>query len=73
MLKNHDGRYLRSVGCASGYRIDWLTPKKSLGALAGVFFGLLVGMFISWAVSFVIVMINDIYNIGLGAAAIADK
>jgi uncharacterized protein YacL len=50
--------------------IDWLTPKKSLTALAGVFFGLLVGMFISWAVSFVIVMINEIYSIGMGEAAI---
>jgi uncharacterized protein YacL len=50
--------------------IDWLTPKKSLGALAGVFFGLLVGMFISWAVSYVIVMINEIYSIGMGEAAL---
>ena len=50
--------------------IDWLTPKKSLSALAGIFFGLLVGMFISWAVSYVIVMVNEIYGIGMGEAAL---
>lgn len=50
--------------------IDWFTPKKSLASLAGVFFGLLVGMFISWAVSFVIVMINETYSIGMGDAAL---
>jgi uncharacterized protein YacL len=49
---------------------DWLTPKKSLSALAGVFFGLLVGMFISWAVSFVIAMINEVYNIGMSPNAL---
>ena len=31
--------------------IDWLTPKKSINALAGVFFGLLVGVLISWAMA----------------------
>ncbi len=41
--------------------IDWLTPKKSLNVLAGVFFGLLVGMLISWAVSPVIEMISELY------------
>jgi uncharacterized protein YacL len=41
--------------------LDIFTPKKSLGALAGVFFGLLVGIFISWALSPVVDMVNDIY------------
>jgi len=41
--------------------IDWLTPKKSLNALAGVFFGLLVGMLISLVMAPVIDMINDLY------------
>lgn len=41
--------------------VDWLTPKKSLNVLAGVFFGLLVGMLISWAVSPVIEMLADLY------------
>jgi uncharacterized protein YacL len=49
--------------------IDWLTPKKSLGVLAGVFFGLLVGIFISWAMSSVVDMINSIYRIGLEETA----
>jgi len=50
--------------------IDILTPKKSLAALAGVFFGLLVGMFISWALTPVLDMINDIYNLGISETAI---
>ena len=45
--------------------IDVFTPKKSLAAFAGVFFGLLVGIFISWALAPVLVMVNDIYRMGL--------
>lgn len=45
--------------------IDILTPKKSLAALAGVFFGLLVGIFCSWGLAQVLDMLNEIYNIGL--------
>lgn len=41
--------------------IEWLTPKKSLFTLTGVFFGLLVGMIISWAMNQVIIMMNDLY------------
>ena len=41
--------------------IDWLTPKKSLSALAGIFFGLLVGILISWALSSVVVLIDDLF------------
>ena len=40
--------------------IDIFTPKKSLAALAGVFFGLLVGIFFSWALSPVVDMVNDV-------------
>ena len=50
--------------------IDIFTPKKSLAALAGVFFGLLVGMFISWALAPVLDMVNEIYNLGLSAMAV---
>jgi uncharacterized protein YacL len=50
--------------------VDVLTPKKSLAALAGVFFGLLVGIFISWALSPVLDMINEIYRLGLSETAI---
>ncbi len=41
--------------------IEWLTPKKSLSALAGVFFGLLVGMLITWAMTPVIGMANLLF------------
>ncbi len=51
--------------------LDMFTPKKSLAALAGVFFGLLVGIFISWALSPVVDMVNDIYPfLGLSVTAI---
>ncbi|HPD46171.1 MAG TPA: hypothetical protein P5279_05980 [Anaerohalosphaeraceae bacterium] len=41
--------------------VDWLTPKKSLNALAGVFFGLMMGMFISWVMSYVLQMVNGVF------------
>jgi uncharacterized protein YacL len=50
--------------------VDLFTPKKSLAALAGVFFGLLVGIFISWVLAPVVNLINDIYKLGLTATAI---
>jgi uncharacterized protein YacL len=43
--------------------IDIGTPKKSLAALAGVFFGLLVGIVISWALAKVFDGIIEIYKI----------
>jgi uncharacterized protein YacL len=43
--------------------IDIGTPKKSLAALAGVFFALLVGIFISWALAKVFDGIIEIYKI----------
>lgn len=45
--------------------IDILTPKKSLAAMAGVFFGLLVGIFFSWGLAQVLDMLNEIYKVGL--------
>jgi len=50
--------------------IDIFTPKKSLAALAGMFFGLLVGIFISWALAPVVDLINTIYKLGLSSIAI---
>ncbi len=50
--------------------VDVFTPKKSLAALAGVFFGLLVGMFFSWALAPVLDMVNEIYYLGLSEAAV---
>lgn len=41
--------------------VDWLTPKKSLNALAGVFFGLLVGLLISWPMTLVLAMMDDVF------------
>jgi uncharacterized protein YacL len=45
--------------------IDWLLPKKLLSALAGIFFGLIVGIFFSWALSLVMDMVNDVFKMGL--------
>jgi len=47
------------------FMVDVLTPKKRLSALAGVFFGLLVGMLISGALAPVIDMIAGSYRIKL--------
>lgn len=41
--------------------VDWFTPKKNLNSLAGIFFGLLVGVLISWAMSPVLKMMNELY------------
>ena len=49
--------------------IDLTTPRKSLAALAGVFFGLLVGIVVSWALAQVFDMIIDIYRVGLSDTA----
>ena len=56
---------------AAAFIIDFLTPKKSLAALAGIFFGLLVGIVISWALAQVFDMIIDIYRIGLSKTGIS--
>jgi len=45
--------------------VDWLLPKNSLSSLAGVFFGLIVGIFFSWALSLVLDMVNDVFKVGL--------
>jgi uncharacterized protein YacL len=50
--------------------VDFATPKKSLAALAGVFFGLLVGIVISWALTQVFDMLIDIYRIELSQPAV---
>lgn len=50
--------------------IDWLTPRKFLGAMAGLFFGLLVGILISWALSHVIDMINEVFYLDATDAAL---
>jgi uncharacterized protein YacL len=51
--------------------LDILTPKEKLGALAGVFFGLIVGIIISGVLAPVVDMINDSYRIELIPQAVA--
>jgi uncharacterized protein YacL len=53
------------------FLLDILTPKKKLGALAGVFFALIVGIIISGALALPIDMIAGSYKIPLVAEAIA--
>lgn len=47
------------------FLLDLLTPKRKLSAVAGVFFGLLVGLIISGVLAPVVDMINDSYGIEL--------
>jgi uncharacterized protein YacL len=51
--------------------LDFLTPKKKLGALAGVFFGLLVGMLVSGALAPAVDMITSTYRINALPEAVA--
>ena len=50
--------------------LDILTPKKKLGALAGVFFALLVGLLISGVLAPVVDMIAGSYKVGLTDEAV---
>ncbi|MFH1718790.1 MAG: TRAM domain-containing protein [Planctomycetota bacterium] len=51
--------------------LDVLTPKKKLSALAGVFFGLLVGLLITRGLGPVVDMVTDTFSIPINAAAVA--
>ena len=51
------------------FLLDVLTPKKKLSALAGVFFGLLIGILISWALVNVVDMIMDTFGIRITTPA----
>ncbi|MDD5458404.1 MAG: PIN/TRAM domain-containing protein [Phycisphaerae bacterium] len=62
--------YVGGAMAIIAFLIDVVTPKKSLNALAGVFFALLVGTLISWVLSPVVPLINVIYYIGLSEIAI---
>ena len=53
------------------FLLDIFTPKRKLGALAGVFFGLIVGLLVSVALAPVVDMINDSYKINLIPEAVA--
>jgi len=52
------------------FLVDILTPKNKLSALAGVFFGLLVGIAISWALSKVVEMMIETYSVPITTPAI---
>ncbi len=52
------------------FLVDIFTPKKRLGALAGVFFALLVGLFLTWGLAQVLDLLNEIHRLGLTAIAL---
>ena len=47
------------------FLLDLFTPKKKLSSLAGVFFGLLVGVLISGALAPIVDMMAQSYNVEL--------
>jgi len=47
------------------FLLDVLTPKRNLGAVAGVFFALLVGLLISLVLAAVVDMVKDSYKIDM--------
>jgi uncharacterized protein YacL len=53
------------------FLLDVLTPKRKLGALAGVFFGLIVGLLFSVVLAPVVDMVNNSYRINLIPEAVA--
>jgi uncharacterized protein YacL len=53
------------------FMVDALTPRRKLGALAGVFFGLIVGLIISGVLAPVVNMINDSYAIQMAPQTVA--
>ena len=50
--------------------LDVLTPKKKFSALAGVFFGLLVGILVSWLLAPVVDMVSGTFSVDVTEAAI---
>jgi uncharacterized protein YacL len=52
------------------FLLDVLTPKKKFSALAGVFFGLLVGILVSWALAFVVDMMIGTFSVNVTQAGV---
>lgn len=52
------------------FLVDIFTPKKKLVALAGVFFALLVGLFLTWGLAQVLDLLNEIHRLGLTEVAL---
>lgn len=55
--------FVGSIILLLGLAIDILLPKKSLAALAGIFFGLVVGLLIGLAFNYVLEYIYDVYQV----------
>ncbi len=53
---------LALVGAVLVLVIDIFTPKNKLSSLAGIFFGLIVGVLLSWGASYVIDMVSFLYD-----------
>ncbi len=53
------------------FLVEALTPRRKLSALAGVFFGLLVGLLVSGALAPIVDMINESYAIQLVPETVA--
>jgi uncharacterized protein YacL len=75
-METYEANLRAIIFCSVGMAVfvlllDVLTPKKKFSALAGVFFGLLVGILISWALAPVVDMVKDTYSININPAAIA--
>jgi uncharacterized protein YacL len=51
--------------------VDILTPKRKFSALAGVFFGLLVGILVSWALAPIVEMMSSTFSIDVTDDAIS--
>lgn len=45
--------------------VEIIIPKRAISALAGIFFGLLVGLLITWGLSIVLELVNQLYMIFL--------
>jgi uncharacterized protein YacL len=52
------------------FLIDVFTPRKQMVNVVGMFFALLVGALISWALSYVIELINEAYAVKLSPQAL---
>jgi len=50
--------------------LDIFTPKRKLSAVAGVFFGLLIGILLSWGGAQVVDMIKEAYKIPITTSAV---
>ncbi len=55
------------------FLLDCLTPKRKLGALAGVFFGLLVGLLISVVLAPLVDLVNDSWGSALDKSTLEGR